>query len=81
MGDLTQKEEDNVEGEEVEAEVYAWKAGKKHLEPDEWDFGEFVRTKMSWWVGSDPAHADEGFQGRQSIIGDTGPLRVDGKRD
>ena len=63
MGDLTIKEEDNVEGEEVEAETYIWVAGAHRLEPDEWDFNEFVRDKMKRWVGGDAAQADEGFQG------------------
>lgn len=52
MGDLAQKEEDNVEGdEEVEAETYIWVAGEHRLEDDEWDFTEFVREKMGRWVG------------------------------
>ncbi|XP_014559831.1 hypothetical protein COCVIDRAFT_35121 [Bipolaris victoriae FI3] len=51
MGDVTQKEEDNVEGEEVEAETYIWVAGEHRLEGDEWDFTEFVREKMGRWVG------------------------------
>lgn len=69
MGDVTVKEENNVEGEEVEAEVYVWTAGKHRLEPEEWDFSEFIRDKMSRWVGREAAETDEGFQGRQSIIG------------
>ncbi|EMD67217.1 hypothetical protein GGP41_007132 [Bipolaris sorokiniana] len=51
MGDLAQKEEDNVEGDEVEAETYIWVAGEHRLEDDEWDFAEFVREKMGRWVG------------------------------
>jgi hypothetical protein len=69
MGDLSQKEEDNVEGEEVEAETYIWTAGAHRLEAEEWDFAEFVRDKMKRWVGREAAETDEGFQGRPSING------------
>ncbi|USP72894.1 hypothetical protein yc1106_00168 [Curvularia clavata] len=62
MGDLTQKEEDNVEGEEVEAETYIWIAGAHRLEAEEWDFAEFVREKMKRWIGGSVAERDEGFQ-------------------
>lgn len=67
MGDLEQKEADNVEGEEIEAETYIWTAGTPRLEPEEWDFSEFVRDKMKRWVGREAA--DEGFKGRPSING------------
>ncbi|KAH7135242.1 hypothetical protein B0J11DRAFT_155589 [Dendryphion nanum] len=60
MGDLSQKEEDNVEGEEVEAEVYEWIGLKNDLEDDEWDFAHFVREKMVYWAGPDAI--DEGFK-------------------
>lgn len=63
MGDVEQREEDNVEGEEVDAETYIWIAGADKLEEEEWDFAEFVRDKMGRWVGGDPAERDEGFQG------------------
>jgi len=69
MGDLSQKEEDNIEGEEVEAETYIWTAGAHRLEAEEWDFTEFVRDKMKRWVGREAAETDEGFQGRPSING------------
>jgi gamma-glutamylcyclotransferase (GGCT)/AIG2-like uncharacterized protein YtfP len=68
-GDFEQKEEENVEGEEVEAETYIWIAGADRLEAQEWDFSEFVRDKMKRWVGKEGAQADEGFQGRTSING------------
>ncbi|KAF2497141.1 hypothetical protein BU16DRAFT_526166 [Lophium mytilinum] len=45
-------ENEVTEGEEVQAEVYVWVAGKERLEPQEWDFGEFVREKMGRWVGT-----------------------------
>lgn len=69
MGDVNQAEADNVEGEELEAEVYVWTASPNRLEPQEWDFAEFVRDKMSRWVGREASDMDEGFQGRQSING------------
>jgi hypothetical protein len=58
------------EGEEVEAETYVWIAGASRLEPEEWDFSEFVRDKMKRWVGREAAETDEGFQGRPSINGE-----------
>jgi hypothetical protein len=79
MGDLSQKEEENVEGDEVEAETYIWTAGAHRLEPEEWDFAEFVRDKMKRWVGREAAETDEGFQGRPSINGiprSRGPVEV-----
>ncbi|KAF2801761.1 uncharacterized protein BDZ99DRAFT_469501 [Mytilinidion resinicola] len=45
-------EDEVAEGAEVQAEVYVWVAGKERLEPQEWDFGEFVRQKMGRWVGT-----------------------------
>lgn len=72
MGDITQKAEENVEGEEVEAETFIWIAGAARLEPQEWDFAEFVRDKMRRWVGREAAETDEGFQGRPSINGADG---------
>ena len=66
MGDLTQKEQDNVEGDEVEAETYIWIAGAHRLEAEEWDFNEFVRDKMKRWVASDATETDEGFKGTAS---------------
>jgi hypothetical protein len=69
LGDITQKEDENVEGPEVEAETYIWIAGAKYLEPEEWDFAEFVRDKMKRWVGSDAAETDEGFHGRAAFNG------------
>ena len=64
MGDLAQREEDNVEGEEeIQAETYIWVAPVEELEDGEWDFGVFVREKMGRWVGEGAAEADEGFKG------------------
>ncbi|KAF2727855.1 hypothetical protein EJ04DRAFT_517006 [Polyplosphaeria fusca] len=62
MGDLLQKEEDNSEGEDMEAEVYVWVAGIKRLELEEWDFSEFVQEKMHRWAGREAEKADEGFK-------------------
>lgn len=69
MGDVKQAEEENKEGEEVEAETYIWVAGAQRLEAEEWDFAEFVRDKMKRWVGREATETDDGFQGRQSING------------
>ncbi|KAI8933374.1 hypothetical protein NX059_009991 [Plenodomus lindquistii] len=55
--------EDNAgRGEQVDAETYIWIAGARRLEPEEWDFDEFVRDKMKRWVGREAADTDEGFQ-------------------
>lgn len=40
-------------GEEVEAETYVWIAGEERLEVQEWDFEEFRREKMRFWVGQE----------------------------
>ncbi len=50
------KGEGNVEGEEVECEVYVFIA-PKHLEDREWDFQEFRTQKMKLW-----SRADYGFE-------------------
>jgi hypothetical protein len=69
MGDISQTQDENIEGEQVEAETYIWIAGANRLEAEEWDFAEFVRDKMKRWVGREAAETDEGFQGRESING------------
>jgi hypothetical protein len=74
MGNVAQREQDNIEGEEVEAETYVWISPASSLEATEWDFAEFVRDKMKRWVGKEGAEADEGFQGRPSINGDSSLL-------
>jgi hypothetical protein len=67
--DASGKEDDNVEGPDIEAETYVWIAGAHRLESEEWDFAEFVREKMKRWVGKEAADMDEGFQGRASFNG------------
>lgn len=83
MGNLEQAEEENIEGEEVEAETYIWIAGANRLEAEEWDFAEFVRDKMKRWVGREAEETDEGFKGRPSINGvcDWGALESFQKAD
>lgn len=63
--------EGNVEGEAVQAETYIWIAGKDRLEESEWDFAEFQREKMRYWVG---AEAEGEYAGRPSIIGQNADL-------
>lgn len=53
-------DEGEKEGEEVDAETYIWIAGAEPLDPQEWDFDEFVREKMQRWVGEE---RDPGFKG------------------
>ncbi|ORY19238.1 hypothetical protein BCR34DRAFT_621081 [Clohesyomyces aquaticus] len=63
LGDLSSDHSSTTEStEEIEAETYIWVAGKHRLEPEEWDFQEFVREKMARWVGREAAETDEGFQ-------------------
>jgi Gamma-glutamyl cyclotransferase, AIG2-like len=52
--------------EEVEAETYIWKDDLRELEDGEWDFEEFRRERMKFWMGeasSDESNVqvDEGF--------------------
>lgn len=56
----------NVEGDEVKAETYVWTSDPDDLEASEWDFAEFQREKMRFWVGSEGAGE---YAGRPSIIG------------
>ncbi|KAK3714835.1 hypothetical protein LTR37_007570 [Vermiconidia calcicola] len=55
----------NVEGEEVEAETYIWCSDLLGLDEREWDFAEFQREKMRFWVGSE---GEGEYAGRPSII-------------
>lgn len=56
----------NVEGDEVKAETYIWSSDPNDLEDSEWDFAEFQREKMRFWVGAEGAGE---YAGRPSIIG------------
>jgi len=52
--------------EEVEAETYIWKDDITELEEKEWDFEEFKRDKMKFWMGDSGEETsnvgvDEGF--------------------
>jgi Gamma-glutamyl cyclotransferase, AIG2-like len=52
--------------EEVEAETYIWKDDPSELEDGEWDFEEFKREKMQFWMGEayseeSNIEVDEGF--------------------
>ena len=50
----------NVEAAEpVRAQTYVWIAGNDLLEPGEWDFADFMRTKMSRWAGTDEEYQGE----------------------
>lgn len=60
------KGEDAEEWETVEAETYIWIAGEDQLEGGEWDFDEFKREKMRFWVG---AEGEGEYAGRPSIAG------------
>ncbi|EMC94139.1 hypothetical protein BAUCODRAFT_36608 [Baudoinia panamericana UAMH 10762] len=45
--------EGNLEGDEVNAETYIWIADASELDDREWDFAEFQREKMKFWVGAE----------------------------
>lgn len=52
--------------EEVEAETYIWKNDLSELEEGEWDFEEFKRERMHYWMGESSSEesnieVDEGF--------------------
>lgn len=53
-------------GEVIECETYIWKSDPGELEDKEWDFAEFQREKMRFWVGSE---GEGEYAGRPSIIG------------
>ena len=50
----------------LEAETYVWSASPDDLEDREWDFEEFQREKMCFWVGAEGAGE---YAGRASILG------------
>jgi gamma-glutamylcyclotransferase (GGCT)/AIG2-like uncharacterized protein YtfP len=50
----------DAEGEFVEAETYVWIGGEERLEEREWDFAEFQREKMRFWIGEE---GDEEYAG------------------
>lgn len=58
--------EGNQEGDEVEAETYVWIGDREDLEEREWDFAEFQREKMKFWIGRE---GEGEYAGRPSIIG------------
>jgi Gamma-glutamyl cyclotransferase, AIG2-like len=52
--------------EEVEAETYIWRNDLSELEEGEWDFEEFKRERMHYWMGESSSEesnieVDEGF--------------------
>lgn len=57
--------EGKVSGE-TQCETYVWIAPAAELEDGEWDFNEFQREKMKYWVG---AEGEGEYAGRPSIIG------------
>lgn len=59
--------------EEVEAETYIWKDDVRDLEEHEWDFEEFKRDKMKFWMGEGSredsnVEVDEGFADVDSAV-------------
>ena len=56
--------DEGAEGEEVEAETYMWIGGEDSLEKREWDFAEFQKEKMRFWVGDG---VDEEYAGEYRL--------------
>jgi gamma-glutamylcyclotransferase (GGCT)/AIG2-like uncharacterized protein YtfP len=77
QGDMNVEPTEAQLGDEVEAETYIWIAGRQLLDDNEWDFEEFVREKMSRWVGSGGEEAGEynGENIRPSILGSSNGQR------
>lgn len=61
---LVQGSDEGAEGEEVEAETYMWIGGEDSLEKREWDFAEFQKEKMRFWVGDG---VDEEYAGEYRL--------------
>jgi hypothetical protein len=40
------------EAEEIEAETYVWIGDSNRLQNEEWDFEEFKKEKMMWWLSA-----------------------------
>ncbi|KAI0446627.1 AIG2-like family-domain-containing protein [Xylaria telfairii] len=59
----------NVEGEEVECEVYVFN-NPRELEDREWDFHEFRTQKMKNWTREDYGFADSDLFSPQQVDGD-----------
>lgn len=48
---------------EAEAEAYIWAESMEKLEDEEWNFEDFVREKMSKWIGqAEYAEIDEAVE-------------------
>lgn len=48
---------DREGNEQVETETYVWVAGRDKLKDEEWDFQEFVKSKLVRWIGSSQEYA------------------------
>lgn len=55
------KNEEGDEEEEVDAETYIWVGGEGYLEDTEWDFEEFRKEKLRFWVGGEDPYGE--FEG------------------
>ncbi|KAJ1329111.1 gamma-glutamylcyclotransferase [Microdochium nivale] len=60
------KGEGNIEGDEVETEVYVFKC-PQDLEDREWDFEEFRTQKMKFWTREDYGFEDAGLFAPQRV--------------
>ena len=51
----------NVEGEPVLVQTYVWVSSRSRLEDREWDFDDFVKTKMARWVDRGEEYEGESY--------------------
>ena len=54
----------------VRAQTYVFAESRDRLEPGEWDFGDFVRTKMVRWTGGNEEYEGKSSELRPSIRGE-----------
>ncbi|KAK4985286.1 hypothetical protein LTR66_008221 [Elasticomyces elasticus] len=70
----------NVEGEEAEAETYVWTDDVRLLDDAEWDFRQFRREKMNFWIGAEgeAEYAEVDSAVKEGTIDPTGGRGLDG---
>ena len=65
----TPEENEALEGF-VKAQTYVWAVGKDGLEEKEWDFAEFRKERLKWWVGGEEYAGElrSSFRGAWAIL-------------
>lgn len=87
LGDRLQKGSAEAHAsEEVDAEIYIWKDDPSKLEDAEWNFEEFRRDRMKFWIGEASSDAnnvevDPGFADvDNAVAAETGADHTGGRR-